>query len=443
MKRTAGSGSVAQLPSGRFRVRLTLADGTRRNSRSYATREEAQRFLDAALTEIAELGAAPTGAVTLLVWGDKWLDRREVSGAHRAIATERSTWKNHVATAPFASYPLADITRRDVRDWVETLCRKKALKPAAWKAGTPARTNRMLSRQSVLHALNLLRRCLADAIDEELFTGDNPAKDVRVPKKPSSEEGWTYLTVEEIRRVLHGGQVPQEARLLFTVAIYTGLRQGELWGLRWDDVHLDDAAPKVVVRYSHRGPTKSGKVRHVPLLAPAKLALETWKQLAPQSDEGLVFTTKTGCRRYKSDDAGWRDRRLGKGQTEPGIKSLAGITRRVRFHDLRHTCASHLVMGTWGRAWRIEEVCALLGHSDISVTQRYAHLSPDHLQRAAAETARTASPEITPQVSLGHAKATKGLAEVLPMTKSLGISTRAGDRDRTGDVQLGKLTFYR
>ena len=58
----------------------------------------------------------------------------------------------------------------------------------------------------------------------------------------------------------------------------------------------------------------------------------------------------------------------------------------MRFHDLRHTCASHLLMGTWGRAWKIEEVCAFLGHSDITVTQRYAHLSPDHLNRAAAET---------------------------------------------------------
>ncbi len=60
--------------------------------------------------------------------------------------------------------------------------------------------------------------------------------------------------------------------------------------------------------------------------------------------------------------------------------------RRVRFHDLRHTCASHLVMGTWGRQWTVNEVSAFIGHSDISVTQRYAHLSVDHLAVAAAET---------------------------------------------------------
>jgi RNA:NAD 2'-phosphotransferase (TPT1/KptA family) len=91
---------------------------------------------------------------------------------------------------------------------------------------------------------------------------------------------------------------------------------------------------------------------------------------------------------------------------EPGHKTLAGITRRVRFHDLRHTCASHLVMGTWGRVWRIEEICALVGHSGIGVTQRYAHLSPDHLHKAAAETVLAAPPRRSRE---GHEPQKQGL----------------------------------
>jgi integrase len=54
---------------------------------------------------------------------------------------------------------------------------------------------------------------------------------------------------------------------------------------------------------------------------------------------------------------------------------MAGITRRVRFHDLRHTCASSLVAGWWGRAWRLEEVKAILGHGSVTMTERYAHLA--------------------------------------------------------------------
>jgi site-specific recombinase XerD len=61
-----------------------------------------------------------------------------------------------------------------------------------------------------------------------------------------------------------------------------------------------------------------------------------------------------------------------------GALNRAGITRHVRFHDLRHTFASHLVM----RGVDIRTVAQLLGHRDIKVTMRYAHLAPQHLQSA-------------------------------------------------------------
>ena len=64
----------------------------------------------------------------------------------------------------------------------------------------------------------------------------------------------------------------------------------------------------------------------------------------------------------------------------------AGVQRHVRFHDLRHTCASHLISGSWGRAWTLEEVARHLGHSSSAVTRRYAHLCPEGLQRAVRET---------------------------------------------------------
>ena len=63
--------------------------------------------------------------------------------------------------------------------------------------------------------------------------------------------------------------------------------------------------------------------------------------------------------------------------------SAAGITRPVRWHDLRHTCASALLQGQWGDKWTIEEVSAQLGHSSISVTERYAHLGETVLKKAA------------------------------------------------------------
>jgi site-specific recombinase XerD len=60
-----------------------------------------------------------------------------------------------------------------------------------------------------------------------------------------------------------------------------------------------------------------------------------------------------------------------------GLKA-AGVTRHIRFHDLRHTAASHLVMA----GVDLRTVGAILGHKDPKVTQRYAHLAPEHLKEA-------------------------------------------------------------
>ena len=63
-----------------------------------------------------------------------------------------------------------------------------------------------------------------------------------------------------------------------------------------------------------------------------------------------------------------------------------GLGQPLRWHDLRHTCGASLISGWWGRAWRLEEIKELLGHSDISVTQRYAHLARGALLKAAEQT---------------------------------------------------------
>ena len=74
-------------------------------------------------------------------------------------------------------------------------------------------------------------------------------------------------------------------------------------------------------------------------------------------------------------DAGWSK-----------FKIQIGLRPELTFHALRHTFASHLAMGTWGRQWQINQIREYIGHSSISVTQRYAHLSQDHLAELVANT---------------------------------------------------------
>ncbi len=366
--RMHGSGSVERQRSGRYVARLPRIFG-RRSVGCFDTEEEAHRELDLAIARLVE-GHGAVGDGTLRGWGAAWLDRRELGGS-RNVATDRSRWGRHVMRARFADWPLPRIRRRDVRAWVESL-RATA---AADKRGA-----RQLSAKTVRECLLLLRRCLQDAVDEELID-TNPADRIRV-KRPAKIEhqAWTFLDPDEQRLLKLCTTIPEPDRLRALFAIGTGLRQGEQWNLELVDVHVVDA-PHVVVRYGgpNHEPPKNNRIRRVPLFGLALKAARRWLRLlpdyCPDNPFGLMWPTERGCRRQRSKSYGW-----------PEHQQLAGIRRGVRWHDLRHTCASSLVAGWWGERWTLQEVAALLGHSSVTVTERYAHLAQSAIRERADRT---------------------------------------------------------
>ena len=68
------------------------------------------------------------------------------------------------------------------------------------------------------------------------------------------------------------------------------------------------------------------------------------------------------------------------------IAARAGVDHKIRFHDLRGTCATHLALGTWGRKWSLHKIQRMLAHADQRVTERYVRRAMDELATAAAET---------------------------------------------------------
>jgi hypothetical protein len=81
----------------------------------------------------------------------------------------------------------------------------------------------------------------------------------------------------------------------------------------------------------------------------------------------------------------------------------AWIERRVRWHDLRHMCASSLVAGWWGRRWSLEEVREMLGHSSVLVTERYAHFAESAIDSAARQTRCSEGTTKVPRTDFGGA----------------------------------------
>lgn len=320
---------------------------------------------------------------TFLEYGSVVLDRRERAGI-RGIKSERHRWGKHVADAAFAPMPIDEIRSTHIRQWV----RDMTVKPAC-VVGEP----RTLHPSSGKRSFSLISSIFTSAVEEEL-RGDNPCIGVKFPKltdERATRETWAYLTPAEQKAFETCEGISEANRLAILFALYTGCRQGEQFNGLLSDLHVDGDAPHFYVRFgSPNKPPKSGKPRTVYLngkaLPVAKRWLEVLPTYCPNNPEGLIFPTQMGKRRGIGKPLG-RTKVNGKhvcGWAE--AKAAAGITRRFRWHDLRHTTASSLIAGWWDRKWSMKEASVMLGHANTQITERYAHLDRDVLRIAASET---------------------------------------------------------
>lgn len=369
-----GTGTINQLPSGAFRLRFCLPDGTRR-SFTRKTREELeslQRGILATLEEQQEMVCAST----LSGLSRRFLRHRAEMGS-RSTKSEESRWNKYILAASFAEQAVSTVTTKQVREWTKQLKKTKTSRIYGKESVSNGNDKQaFLSRQTIKHCLNLLRAFFAWTIDEGLLQ-TNPAKGVEPPKQETTVRGWTFLNPEEQVSLIRA--VPEDQRHLVAFALGTGLRLGEQWSLRLEDVYLGDE-PHIVVRYGgpNKAPTKTGEIRRVELfgwgLQAAAIAVEQANRLP--NPLGLLFPLPSGAeRRWRKPPKSWKR-----------WVEQAGLKRRVRWHDLRHSCASSLICGWWVRPWTLVEVSKHLGHSSLSTTERYAHLTDTVTKRAARET---------------------------------------------------------
>jgi len=388
-RREPGQGTIKQLPSGRFRVRVTT-DTRERIGGVYDTLAEAEGVRRALVAKLAAAHRAPTGSTTLGAWGERWLAARAAEGV-RSVRNEASIWRVRVLGHALAALPLTAVSRAHVQAWIAD--QRASTVKRRGPSGRLRDTGLPLGPTTLGRIVAVLRGALAGATEAGLIPA-NPAAGIKLlgqHRGKVREAYWTFLAAQEIADVLACDGIPVYFRLLYQVAVYTGLRRGELWALRWSDCTLDGPRPELHVQRSHDDTPKSGKSRRVPLLPPAREALLRLRRLQrpPAAADAYVFGVGDGCtkRRGRNDRGRW-----GKCGEHPGYAAVAGLTRRVPFHALRHTCASHLVMGTWGVAWRLEDVQRFLGHATLQMTQRYAHLSPDYLHSRVGATAAVPAP---------------------------------------------------
>jgi len=201
--------------------------------------------------------------------------------------------------------------------------------------------------------LTIMKHMYTMAVKEWEWCRDNPVKRVRMEKEGPSRDRW--LTYEEEKRLLDA--CPAWLKEIVTFALNTGMRQGEILGLRWKDVNLISG---IVILDM----TKNGDRRSIPL---NRIAWDMLKQKSRvrylASD--YVFTNDAG----KRMDGGNLRTDYMKALKKAKIEAFT-------FHDLRHTFATRLVH----RGIDLYKVQKLLGHRDNKTTQRYAHHYPESLR---------------------------------------------------------------
>lgn len=209
------------------------------------------------------------------------------------------------------------------------------------------------SAKTINGYLIVLRRCLVAAYEREYVP-----KVPRVQWMKESPPSFDFLTSAESGRLL-AHATDRRGRPLILCALRTGMRAGELIGLRWEDVNLEKRILTVrrsIVRGFVSSP-KTNRIRHVPISVDLEEELRKIR-----SDQGYVFGY--AAERPLSYKAALKLlRRAGK---------QAGM-RRLGLHTLRHTFASQLA----AEGIPLLAIQMLLGHSTIEMTQRYAHLAPN------------------------------------------------------------------
>ena len=415
-------GSVRRLPSGRWQARYWDAAGNRVGApTTFATKGDAQRWLSAAETDQSRgewhdprLGDVPFGE-----WADRWMVTKAPTLGPATQDLYRYLLRKHVVPR-FGSMAVGRITAAEVQAWLADLHRSE------------------LSPNTVAKAY----RCLSGAMDGAVDAGLIARSPCTLKGAGTERHAEMQIATPEQVAELAAAVGPRWEALVFAAA-YTGLRWGELGGLRRCDVDLERNLITVTRKLgevngqlSFSPPKTAAGKRTIgmPSFVARSLAVHIDLYALPGAD-GLVFPSADGQPMRRSN---FRRRVWEPATAEVGMSGF-------RFHDLRHTAATlAAASGT-----SLKALMARIGHASAAAALRYQHVIDGqdadivkYLERFGEEPpVPSRAHDDTPEtVRGGHAVGTPpGPAEVTGEEERRDQDFRGGDDGtRTHDPLLAK-----
>lgn len=327
-----------------FRVQVRLR-GHPPVSRSFERRTDARLWAQQMEASIRKGDALPTVEArkhTLGALVDRYLEGLE-RRRPEAVAKQRQIlgwWKEQMG-----AYSLNNVTPALIAEKRDELLKEDISgTKGVVRHRSPATANRYLAS---------LSKAFSEAVREWHWIAENPLR--RVSKEPEPTGRVRYLNDKERDALLKACRKSalKELELLALLALTTGMRRGEILGLRWPDVDLKR-------RQAVLHKTKNRERRAVPLVPQVANMLQERAKVR-RLDTDLVFAQPAGD--IPIDPTHWFEKAV----ADAKLKDF-------RFHDLRHTAASYLAMSGATSA----EIAAVLGHKTLQMVKRYTHLSDVH-----------------------------------------------------------------
>lgn len=324
--------------SWRARVRV----GGQSRSKTFARRANAKAWAAAVENDLRYGRYVPDAMALRRTVGElidryiAWLPHKPRNRDQKSVKQMLEWWQGELGAVPVAQCTPAVVAA--LRD------KLAAGQTSRRRARSPATVNRYLARLS--HVFTV-------ACKEWGWAEDNPVR--RVSRLREAAGRTRFLSDQERTALLDACEVSPcpYLHLIVVLALSTGARRGEILGLRWRDVDLQRG--RLVFRE-----TKNGECRVAPLRGTARDALRTLGEVR-HNDSDWVFPSLDGTRPRDIQTA-WA-----KAVRAAGIDDF-------RFHDLRHSAASYLVMSGASDI----EVAEILGHRTLQMVRRYSHLSDAH-----------------------------------------------------------------
>ncbi|MCP8973107.1 tyrosine-type recombinase/integrase [Bacillus licheniformis] len=350
----------------------------RKKKRGFETKKEAESALAKLLTEIESSDYIEPSKILLADYLKDFIKIRHRELEASTFKTERGNLITHVIPE-LGHLPLSKITSARLQKFVNDLSTEKGLKPS-----------------SVKKVFDPFKIALDRAVKLELIA-KNPAKAVILPKITRDE--MTVWTKEDVERFLNFAQ-KDRMFMLFHLALTTGLRQGELLGLRWKDIDMEKGVLRVVQVLTREGELKPrGKTaaatrtvtlmkETIPLLKKHKALLASEKLRAGKDyqDLDLVLPSSKGTpllprNTNRTFDRLVREYNAMANKLKEVNKIEVPTLAKIRFHDMRHTHATLLLLADVNP----KVVAERLGHSKVSITlDTYSHVLPS-MQEGAVE----------------------------------------------------------